>query len=125
MKYLVDTDIFIDFFKRKLWARNLFANRSHEIIYSSVTLKELLKGAQSSADKENILRFLHYFTEVRINAGISDHSLMLMRSYPLLKRNDALVAACALVRQVPLVTRNVKHFHFIEEITVIDGRDFM
>ncbi|MFH0801100.1 MAG: PIN domain-containing protein [bacterium] len=123
-KYLVDTDIFIDFFKKKPWAKKVFAARSHEIYFSSVTLKELLRGAQSGADEKRILKFLHFHTELRITSEIGEKSLMLLRKYPRLKRSDSLIAACAIVKRLPLVTRNLKDFSSIKELKVIDGKSF-
>lgn len=117
-KFLVDTDIFIDFFKKKPWAKEFFINTSYEIYYSTITYKELLKGARGAGDEEKILRFLHFHTEIRISSEIAEKSFMLMSKYPHLKRNDSLIAATAHVKRLKLVTRNKKDFSPIKEITI-------
>jgi len=123
-KILVDTDIYIDFFKKKPWARAIFSLPAHKIFYTTITVKELLNGAKSGADEERILRFLHFHTELRITSEVAEKSFSLMQKHPRLSRNDALIASCALVKRLPLITRNIKDFSFIEDLQVIDGKDF-
>jgi len=42
----------------------------------------------------------------------------LRSSYPALEKEDALIAATALVRKLPLVTRNRRHFRMVEGLVL-------
>ena len=41
--------------------------------------------------------------------------------YQALEKADALIAATALVRKLPLVTRNIRHFQNIDGLTIFAG----
>ena len=40
--YLIDTDIFIDWFNARPWARKIFTNPPGRLYYSKITRKELI-----------------------------------------------------------------------------------
>jgi predicted nucleic acid-binding protein len=42
----------------------------------------------------------------------------LRRRLPALEKGDALIAATALVRQLPLLTKNKRHFEMVKELAL-------
>ena len=94
VRILVDTDVFIDYFNAGQYA-SILDDRRTTIYYSVVTRKELL-GKRGLKDRE--------------------------RSTPGLEREDALIAATALDKRLPLMTRNWRHFRRVPGLTLYSGR---
>ena len=121
IKLLIDTDIFIDALKEIKPARELF--RSKEIIlYCSIfTKKELLtkKGLKNS-EKQKIIGMLSKIRVLRIDEDIHKKYFLLIKKYG--EKPDLLIdniiAATAWSKNLPLLTRNRKHFEHIGEITL-------
>jgi len=58
----------------------------------------------------------------KLSEPISDLALDLLRRFRLthgLLLPDSLIAASALIHEVPFVSKNTKHFRFIEELTLL------
>lgn len=118
---LVDTDIFIDYFNTSSFSHFL-ESKKFVIYYSVVTQKELLsKKGLKEAEKEAILLALRQHRLIRINAKIAAVYSELRREYPGLGKEDALIAATALIKKIPLFTRNWKHFRHIKGLTLFSG----
>ncbi len=119
---LVDTDIFIDYFNTGRFD-NIIENRLFVIYYSVVTEKELLskKGLKTS-EREAILHTLKNFRRVRLDNSIALKYSELRRLYPPLDKEDVLIAATAVTKKLPLVTRNYKHYRKIKELTLFTGK---
>jgi predicted nucleic acid-binding protein len=121
IKLLIDTDIFIDYLNTGFLS-SAFESKNFEIYYSVVTKKELLaKRGLKETERQAILLILnrHRITPIddRITRVYSD----LRRDYPSLEKEDTLIAATALVRRLPLLTRNWKHYKMIEGLTLFKG----
>ena len=119
LSYLVDTDILIDWLKGQAWARELVWSANARLYCSSVTRKELLSKANLKAsERQRILRLTRHIRVLNVDPVIAAAASELLHKYPQhpLQVNDALVAATAWVKQLPLLTRNRKHYEFIEEI---------
>ncbi|MBI4691340.1 MAG: PIN domain-containing protein [Nitrospirae bacterium] len=115
---LVDTDIFIDYFNTGRFS-NILENASFRIYYSVVTEKELLsKKGLKAIEKEAILLTLKNCRRVRIDNEIALRYSELRRSYPLIDKEDMLIAATAITKKLPLVTRNNKHYKGIRELVL-------
>lgn len=94
---LVDTDIFIDYFNASRF-HALFDSARFTVYYSIVTKNELLtKPGLRDAERESIL------TE------LSPCWLLVL--------SDS-IAATALVKHLPLVTRNKRHFQMVTGLTL-------
>lgn len=118
---LIDTDIFIDYFNTGRFS-NILENLLFVIYYSVVTEKELLsKKGISAPEKEAILFTLKNCRRIRIDKQIALKYSELRTSYPSLDKEDVLIAATALVKRIPLVTRNYKHFSKIKELVMFAG----
>ena len=119
--YLVDTDVFILWQHHHQVARKFFRQPPGPIYYSKQTRKELLHPFLSSRERRRIVRILKRFRRVnpdeRIVAAFSD--LLARYSYLRDHLGDALIAATASVKDLTLVTGNVRHFAAIKEIKVV------
>ncbi len=119
---LVDADIFIDYFNAGRFS-NILENDLFVIYFSVVTEKELLskKGLKSS-EKEAILYTLKNYRRIRINDSIALKYSELRKMYPALDKEDLLIAATALTRKLPVMTRNYKHYKKIKELSLFTGK---
>ena len=118
---LLDTDILIDWLQGRSWAKEVISSRSVRFYCSAVTRKELLsKPGISSAERERILRLLRVVRVINVDSVIAAAASELLLKYPNdpLRVNDALIAATAWGKKLPLLTRNRKHYEFIAEITL-------
>jgi predicted nucleic acid-binding protein len=123
LSYLLDTDILIDWLKGKSWAKDFIWSSDARLYCSSVTRKELLsKPNLKDSERQRILRLMRHIRVLNIDPVIAAAASELLHKYDHhpLHVNDALVAATAWVKQLPLITRNRKHYEFIEEIELED-----
>lgn len=116
---LVDTDILIAYINRRAY-RAYLENPQNRIYYSAITKKELLsKQGLKDSERRAILALLRRFRLIRIDQRISSEYSRLKSAYPSLERGDTLIAASALVRKLPLLTRNQRHFRMVKEIVLL------
>lgn len=116
---LIDTDVFIDYIKGIHAARALLDSAQFDLYYSFWTRKELLsKPGLSESERQEVERLLTRSRLIVVDDGIADKYWQLLKKYEArgLRQADAIIAATAWQRSLPLLTRNQKHFHFITEI---------
>lgn len=115
---LCDTNILIDFSKRNPEVvQTLKTIGTANIQVSAITAGEFIFGALNNADLTKILKALRAVTVLPVNEAISERGVELVTRYGLshtLAVPDALIAATALVHDLPLYTLNTKDFRFIE-----------
>ncbi|HIH22134.1 MAG: hypothetical protein A2042_09045 [Candidatus Schekmanbacteria bacterium GWA2_38_11] len=118
---LVDTDIFIDYFNTGFFS-NILENDEFRIYYSLVTKKELIskKGLKAS-EKIAIFHSLKNYRVANIDSTIAAKYSSLRKKYPNLNKEDILIASTALVKRLPLLTRNWKHYKNIEGLVLFVG----
>lgn len=122
VKLRVDTDVLIDFLNTGFLS-SILEDQSFEIYYSVVTKKELLsKRGLRESERKAIALTLERFRVVPLNPWITERYSKLRREHRSLEKEDALIAATALTRKLPLLTRNLKHFQSIEGLTLFGGR---
>lgn len=120
---LVDTDILIDYLNGVERMREILDSPRYRVYYSTVTKKELLaKPGLSSRERGRIGILLLKHRLIPVNEKIAERFSRLLAKYADhgLRKADALVAATAWSRTLPLLTRNTRHYRFISEITLID-----
>ena len=118
---LVDTDVFIDYLNSGRFASILEARR-FAIYYTAVTRKELLaKRGLRSREREAILEALKRHRLVRLDSRIAGRYWSLRNAHRNLPKEDALIAATALVKRLPLVTRNWRHYRDIPDLVLFAG----
>ena len=119
---VIDTDIFIDYFRKFEKAEKFFDGMKNEdciIYFSAVSDTELVSGEECNRMevKAKLLDFLSNFNEVFINNQIAVKAGDFRRLHNT-KMPDALIAATAFVMKADLVTRNINDFKNIKEITI-------
>jgi predicted nucleic acid-binding protein len=116
---LVDTDILIAYLNHKAY-RTYLENPKNRIYYSAITKKELLsKQGLRASERQAILTLLHRFRLIRLDQRISSEYSRLRLTHPSLQRGDALIAASALVRRLPLLTQNLRHFRVVKALVLL------
>ena len=121
---LIDTDILVDS-SRGLPEANRFLDAWHSAggpVISIVSVMELIAGCRSATQLSEIRRAAGESRVVPITAAISFRAQSLMESFTLshkLMLPDALIAATALVSDIALYTRNIRHFSMISELLII------
>ena len=115
---LCDTNILIDLSKREPdVVQTLNAIGTANIQVSAITAGEFIFGALNKNDRTKILKALQAITVLPVNEVISGKGVELVTRYALshtLAVPDALIAATALIHNLPLYTLNQKDFRFIE-----------
>lgn len=127
IRLLVDTDIIIDFLKGLRAAKDIFRSDRLEIYCSVLSKKELIsKVGLKDSERRKILELLSKIKVLKIDSDISKKFSLLMRKYG--EKPDAIVdyviAATAWSKNLPLLTRNRKHFEHIREITLTPIYDY-
>jgi hypothetical protein len=122
VRVLVDTDVLIDYFNLGRYSDLLDDPRSR-IYDSAVTRKELLaKEGLTERARQAILAALRRFRLVPITRAVAARYASVRRRAQELEREDALVAATALEKRLPLLTRNWRHFRHVEGLKLYAGR---
>jgi predicted nucleic acid-binding protein len=115
---LVDTDIFIDYFNSGRFSP-LFDSSRFTLYYSIVTKKELLaKSGLRDSERESILNELSRCRLIMLSDSITARYAELRRRHLSLEKGDALIAATALVKRLPLLTRNRRHYRIIPDLVL-------
>jgi predicted nucleic acid-binding protein len=121
IKLLIDTDIFIDYLKGISAAKALFRSTDVDIYCSVLTKKELLnKPGLKDSERKKIINIFKRLKTITIDSDISLKYSDLLAKYHDngLKPPDAIIAATAWSKKLPLLTRNRRHFSYIEEIRI-------
>ena len=119
---LVDTDVLIWYMRGNTKARTAIKKLAQPA-YSLVTHMELVQGSRNKEEQAAIRRFfdIREFTALPVSAIISQRALFLMEEWCLshgLLMADALIAATALEHGLTVLTGNVKHYHFLSNLSV-------
>ena len=121
IKLLVDTDIIIDYLKGIKPARDLFKSDYIDMYCSVLSKKELLsKTGLSEAERKKIMELMSKLKVLKIDNNITQKYILLMNKYGDRQGSivDYIIAATAWAKDLPLLTRNRKHFEQINEITL-------
>lgn len=126
MRYLVDSDWLIDAFRGVPAAVDLLARlRDEGLAVSIVSYGELFEGAVGAPDPATELarfrRFLARLALLPLDDAVMERFAFiraeLRRRGQLIPDLDLLIAATALHHDLTLLTRNVRHFNRIPELT--------
>ena len=120
MKYLVDTNILIDHLRGEAKATEFLKkaeNREIAAFISIITEYEILCGKFSKKEEQAINDLLLVFPSINITSEIIKQSADFHKKYQT-NIADALIAGTAYCFNCVLITRNLKHFQKIKEITV-------
>lgn len=118
IKLLVDTDIIIDYLKGVKTAKEIFRSSDIDIYCSILSKKELLsKPGLKDSERIRIIKLMLRLKVLKIDENINKKYMLLIKKYG--RRDlivDYLIAATAWAKNLPLLTRNRRHFEFIKEI---------
>lgn len=122
IRLLVDTDIFIDFFNSGYF-EDILEGKDFDIYYSAVTKKELFaKQGLKDSEKQAILYVLKKYRIIPITQNIAERFSSVLYEYPEMSKEYALIAATALDRKLPLITRNWKHYRKIKGLVLFGSQ---
>jgi predicted nucleic acid-binding protein len=119
---IFDTDVLIGLSRREFVALSLVDSTSDRSL-SIVTFMELMQGARSKVEMQEIQRFIREsdFTVLPLTEAIGDLAAALIEQHALsngLRLEDALIAATARETGEVLVTGNLRHFRAIRNLTL-------
>ena len=122
MNVICDTNIFIHYFNGDLATQTEVNNIGLEnILMPSIAKMELLRGMENKNKLEWMLSRIKYFNIIHLSDEVSQKATELIEQYHLshgLTIPDALIAAMAIVYEIPLFTYNVKDFRFLPAINL-------
>lgn len=97
-------------------------DQRNTIYYSVVTRKELLaKEGLKDSERQAILEALSRFRLVPVTRAVAERYALVRRQCSGLEREDALIAATAIEKRLPLLTRNWRHFRRVAGIRLYSG----
>ena len=115
---LCDTNIIIEFYKEDASVlRKLRVIGQENIALSIITVGELLYGALNKKEHKQINQDIAHLHLLHVDTVIGECFIDLMNKYTLshsLSLPDGLIAATALIEEIPLYTRNKKKFKYID-----------
>ncbi len=117
--YLVDTCILIDYFRGKNDAAKFFDNLKSPPFLSSLTVAELYAGVREGKERQLLDNLVSQFPVLPLDNEVATKGGLYRRQYSKshgVGMIDALLAATAEIKNIVLVTRNVKHFPMIEDV---------
>ena len=109
---LLDSSILIDALRSHVPAEHWLLTQT-DLGVSQITILELLQGARNKLDQQKTLRRLRLFQIVDTTPADLAWAITQLERYGLshnVGSMDCLIAATAFRLQVPLYTRNLKHF---------------
>ncbi|PJJ84224.1 type II toxin-antitoxin system VapC family toxin [Mucilaginibacter auburnensis] len=120
---LCDTNILIHAFNgRQNTIDKLHEIGLHQVTLSVITVMELYQGMSNKAELAQMKRKIKYYDVIEIDTEISKLATTLIENFKLshgLQIPDAIIAATAVIYQIPLFTYNIKDFNFIPDIRLV------
>ena len=122
-RYLLDTNIFIYYFNGETAVQSIVS----EVLagqstgsYCPVSWAELLCYPALTEEEANQIRsFLRLFTSVSLNEQVLDRAAQI-RCSRRIALPDALIAACAIKSNSILMTRNIRDFQHIADLSILN-----
>lgn len=125
---ILDTDILIDVGRNVNDAVNCLQQieQKFSVAVSSVTQMELIIGCRNKDELHSLEHFIERFYIIRLDEQISDTAIELLKQYRLshgLLIADALIAASAIISDLPFVTKNQSDYRFIDNLQLLPYPD--
>lgn len=127
LKYLLDTNIVIYVLKRRpIEVLKIFNTNASRMAISSITLSELMYGAEKSSNAaqnlEAIEEFISHLEVIPYDAKASQHygqiKATLERKGEIIGENDIHIAAHAISQGLILVTNNLREFKRVSNLAL-------
>lgn len=121
---IIDTDILIDVGRSVDEALNCLqqVEDNFSAAVSSVTQMELIVGCRDKNELSSLEHFLERFQIISLNEHISDTATDLLKKYRLshgLLIADSLIAATAIIIDIPFISKNQRDYRFIENLNLL------
>ena len=121
VKYLVDTDILIDFLRGNAEAKQFVKEYVDIMGISSITVAELYSGVREGKEREYLDAFFNMITVLPVDNRIAVQGGLFRRDY--MKSHgtgfaDSIIAATSRIHGVMLCSLNRKHFPMIKNLKV-------
>lgn len=121
---LIDSDIIIDSARGEQQAISFLAESAaqHRLCISTITRLELLAGCRNAQEWNTTETLLRGFVELVLTPDISAIAAQLFTRYRLshgLALADGLIAATAISNNVPLASKNQRHFRYIDPLSLL------
>lgn len=116
MAKLLDTNIFVDYFRNKEKAVR-YLKKTITVTTSIIVAAELIQGARDRKEQKIVEEMLKRIELLPITKVTGETMLSLLKSYSLshnLEIPDALIAATSMKENMILVTGNHRHFKMIK-----------
>lgn len=124
--YLIDTDICIEFLRGDKDIIKFFSDKK-DLFISIITLSELFFGVYNSGNQRRHKKALHSFLGY---VEVIDVSFPIAYNYGIIKSKlkkkgnfigdfDILIGATSIVFNLPILTRNVKHYNKIKGVKIV------
>ena len=123
-KICIDTDILIDYLRSKQKSEYLdkIFNGDIEGYLTSVNMFELNIGVTNKKQSQDIRDIVSYFQilnfDVKASQIASDIFISLKNKGFMTDFRDIFIASCCISNNIPLVTRNIKHFENINSLKI-------
>lgn len=120
---ILDTNILIEILKNNSQTLHELEALNAIFYISSIAIMELYFGARDKTELSKLKKFTASFELVAVDVEISYRATQLIELYAKshhLDIPDALIAASALTKKLPLMTYNRKDFKYIDGLTLID-----
>jgi hypothetical protein len=120
---LVDSDVLVDVARGHAESIRQLAQleETAALAISVVTEMELVVGCRNKDELSGLHHFLRRFVRIPLKPEVGVSAVKLLEQYRLsqgLLIPDALIAATALVEDLPLVTRNARHYRHVPGLRV-------
>ena len=118
---LIDTDVLIEYVRDYPDAVSSVEAQQERLLISVVTVAELYAGVREGEERLRLERFLRAFEILPLDQRLAIQGGLYRRDYSKSHNvglADALIAATARQRQVPLVTLNRQHFPMLQDVIV-------
>ncbi|MCX8038564.1 MAG: type II toxin-antitoxin system VapC family toxin [Candidatus Sumerlaeia bacterium] len=122
---LVDTDVLVDYLRDHPKAVRYLERCEDHLFVSAITVAELYAGVREGKEREKMTRFLRAFEILPVDASLAMQGGLFRRDFGRthgVGLADALIAATAIQRGIPLVTLNQKHFPMLSNTIVPYGK---
>ena len=121
---IIDTDILIDAGRCIDKALNCLQQIEDKFsaAVSTITQMELIVGCRNKNEMGLLEHFLERFQIISLNEHISDTATDLLKKYRLshgLLIADSLIAATAIVSDIPFISKNQRDYRFIEDLNLL------
>jgi predicted nucleic acid-binding protein len=120
-RYLIDSDVLIDYSRRYPAAVEFLRGLNARPVISAVTLAELYAGVSEGRERQDLDSFAARSVVIDVDAQAALLAGLWLRQYRQshgIGLADALIAAAARADRARVDTRNVKHFPMFDDVLV-------